>query len=193
MSMVRIFIRVAMSIVLLLMLLIVVTPSAYADNCGSLSDCTGTIQAAILALLGLALLLLFIAFLPEILAGLAGLAELFGGFGGGTLALAGAGTLSSNIAAAAAGISGVAAQGAAVATATAVAGELILMMSSDGTPGNNQAQNKQFRDAVRQYERETGNKLDQDQVRQIHDEITGQNMSYHEIIQAIYDLFGGGE
>jgi len=178
------------------MVLIVLAPPAYADNCGSLNDCIGNIQAAIWALLALALLLLFIAFLPEILTGLAGLAGLFGGFGGGGLALAGAGTLGSNIAAAtaaAAGVSGVAAQGAAVATAAAVAGELILMMSGDGTPGNNQAQNKQFRDAVRQYGRETGNSLDKDQVRQIHDEITGQNMGYDEIIQAIYDLFGGGE
>lgn len=43
----------------------------------------------------------------------------------------------------------------------------------DGTPGNNQAQNKQFRDATRG--------LSKSQKRQVHDAITGQNMSFHEI------------
>jgi RHS repeat-associated protein len=48
----------------------------------------------------------------------------------------------------------------------------------DGTPGNNQAQNKAFNDATRG--------LTQDQKRQVHDEITGQNLGYNDI-KAIAD------
>ena len=44
-----------------------------------------------------------------------------------------------------------------------------------GTPGNNQAQNKQTRDAANKY------KLNKDQQRQLHDEVTGQNYTYKEI------------
>jgi hypothetical protein len=66
------------------------------------------------------------------------------------------------------------------------------MMSSGGTPGNNQAQNKQFRDAVREAERELGRKLDKDEIRRVHDEISGQDMGYAEIIEAILGMFGGG-
>ena len=56
--------------------------------------------------------------------------------------------------------------------------------ADDGTPGNNQAQNKQFRDAVKALG------LNQDQARQLHDEISGQNYGYHEILQIGQDMFG---
>ena len=58
-------------------------------------------------------------------------------------------------------------------------------LSSDGTPGNNQAQNKQFRDIVV----ELG--LTKDQARQLHEEITGQDMSYGEIRDRAIEIFPG--
>ncbi|MEO3930483.1 PrsW family glutamic-type intramembrane protease [Micromonosporaceae bacterium B7E4] len=61
----------------------------------------------------------------------------------------------------------------------------------DGTPRTNQAQNKQFSDAVQAAERELGRRLTRDQIRRVHDEITGQNMGYHEIVATILDMFGG--
>ncbi|MFZ1410828.1 MAG: hypothetical protein WAS07_05195 [Micropruina sp.] len=64
-------------------------------------------------------------------------------------------------------------------------------MSSQGTPGNNQAQNRQFRDAVREAERDLNRKFTKDEIRRIHDEITGQNMGYREIIETIKGMFGG--
>jgi RHS repeat-associated protein len=61
-----------------------------------------------------------------------------------------------------------------------------------GTPGNNQAQNKQFRDAVREIEHRLGGiSLDKDQRRQLHDDITGQDMGYQEIVERGVAMFGG--
>jgi RsiW-degrading membrane proteinase PrsW (M82 family) len=108
------------------------------------------------------------------------------------LALAGGGTAAA--AAAAAAAANAAAEASAIAAAGAVAaaaGSTVLQMSGDGTPGNNQAQNKEFRDAVREAERELGRKLDKSEIRQVHDEISGQNFGYHEIVQIILDMFGG--
>lgn len=51
-----------------------------------------------------------------------------------------------------------------------------------GTSGNNQEQNKQFDDATRG--------LSKDQKRRIHDEISGQNMSYKEIRELVKEMFG---
>ena len=48
-------------------------------------------------------------------------------------------------------------------------------------PGNNQAQNKQFRDATKG--------LTPDQQRIVHDKITGKGLGYHEIKAVIKDLF----
>ena len=53
-----------------------------------------------------------------------------------------------------------------------------------GTPGNNQAQNKQFRDVVKKL------KLNKEQQRELHDEITGQNYGYQEILETAKDMFG---
>jgi hypothetical protein len=66
----------------------------------------------------------------------------------------------------------------------------ILMMASSGTPGNNQAQNKQFRGAVREGERRIGRRLSKDEIRQVHDAISGRNYGYHEIVELIVDMFG---
>lgn len=48
-------------------------------------------------------------------------------------------------------------------------------------PGNNQAQNKQFRDATKG--------LTPDQQRILHDKITGKGLGYHEIKAVIKNLF----
>jgi len=52
-----------------------------------------------------------------------------------------------------------------------------------GTPGNNQAQNKQVDDIVRMLG------LSPNQRRRLHDEITGQGYSFHEIKQIAVDMF----
>ncbi len=49
------------------------------------------------------------------------------------------------------------------------------------TPGNNQAQNKQVRDA--------GKGLTKDQKRIVHDEISQQGYGFHEIVDIINELF----
>ncbi|MDQ3896061.1 MAG: hypothetical protein M3326_02225, partial [Actinomycetota bacterium] len=36
-----------------------------------------------------------------------------------------------------------------------------------------------------------GKKLDKDQVRRVHDAISGENLGYHEIIETIVAMFGG--
>jgi hypothetical protein len=146
---------------------------AFADNCGSLSDCFFTIAGALAVTAALALLLAF----------------LIGSGGTGLFALAGGGALGGGSALASAAANAAAA--AAAAAAVAAAAGTILQMSSSGTPGSNQAQNKQFRDAIREAERQLGKKLDKDQIRQIHDEITGQNMGYQEIVETIISMFGG--
>ncbi|MEN3931795.1 hemagglutinin repeat-containing protein, partial [Microvirga sp. W0021] len=56
--------------------------------------------------------------------------------------------------------------------------------NKDGTPGNNQAQNKQFRDIV------TKLALSKAQARLLHEEITGQNYGYQEILQIGREMFG---
>ena len=53
--------------------------------------------------------------------------------------------------------------------------------SKGNAPGNNQAQNKQFRDATKG--------LTPDQQRIVHDKITGKGLGYHEIKAVIKDLF----
>lgn len=48
--------------------LVLVPCTAWADNCGGLSDCYGTIAAAVAVVVAIAAVILVIAFLPEILA-----------------------------------------------------------------------------------------------------------------------------
>jgi hypothetical protein len=64
------------------------------------------------------------------------------------------------------------------------------MMNSGGTPGNNQAQNKQFRDAVREIERRIGRRLSKDEIRRLHDSISGQNYGYQDIVEEGISMFG---
>ncbi len=71
-----------------------------------------------------------------------------------------------------------------------IAAGAILMMSSGGTPGNNQAQNRQFKGAVREGERQIGRRLTKDEIRRVHDAISGQNYGYHEIVELIVEMFG---
>jgi hypothetical protein len=164
-------------------LLVFDAPVAYADNCGSLSDCFYTIAAALAAIAALALIIAGLIALPALLAALAS-------GGGAGLALVGGGTLGGAATVPAAVI--VASNIAAAATAAAsAASDIIMQMSGEGTPGSNQAQNKQFRDAIRQPERDLGRNLSKHEIRQVHDEITGQNMGFHEIVETIIGMFGG--
>lgn len=56
-------------------------------------------------------------------------------------------------------------------------------LAGDGTPGNNRAQNKQFRSVCVKL------KLNKDQARALHDEITGQNCDYQEILKIAKEMF----
>ncbi len=159
------------------MLLIGAATSAspcWADNCSGLSDCFFTLAAALVVV---ALLALLIAFLLS-------------SGGTGAFALAGFGSMGSSAAGLAAWWTNLAAAAAAASAAAAAAGTVV-QMSSNGTPGNNEAQNKQFRDAVREAEHKLGRKLDKSETRRVHDEITGENMGFHEIVQTILAMFGG--
>jgi hypothetical protein len=61
---------------------------------------------------------------------------------------------------------------------------LFQLVADDGTPGNNQAQNAQVNSIVRVLG------LNKDQRRQLHDEITGQNLGYQQILKIAKDMFG---
>lgn len=52
-----------------------------------------------------------------------------------------------------------------------------------GTPGNNQAQNKQFNDVVKEL------KLNKSQQRELHDAITGQGYTYQELLEEAKSMF----
>jgi len=55
---------------------------------------------------------------------------------------------------------------------------------NSGMPGNNQAQNKQFRSVVNSLG------LDKDQAQQLHHDISGENLGYWEIVERAQDMFG---
>lgn len=57
-------------------------------------------------------------------------------------------------------------------------------LGSQGTPGNNQAQNKQVTDICREL------KLNRSQRRTLHDHISGDNLGYHDIRSIAIELFG---
>ncbi len=63
-------------------------------------------------------------------------------------------------------------------------------MSSRGTPGNNKAQNKQFAGAVGEIERLIGRRLSQDEIRSLHDAISGQDYGYLDIVEEGVEMFG---
>ncbi|GAB3760337.1 PrsW family glutamic-type intramembrane protease [Microlunatus parietis] len=121
-----------------------------------------------------------------ILMALAGLFVMFPP--GGALVLAGGGVLAEGVAiagilkiAAVLGLSGIALMAAAQNGGHGGGG--------GGTPGNNQAQNKQFKDAVRAANRDRDKPLTRDQIRRVHEEISGENLGYHEIIETIKAMF----
>ncbi|TKC91204.1 hypothetical protein FAZ69_07555 [Trinickia terrae] len=59
-----------------------------------------------------------------------------------------------------------------------------LLAGGDGMPGNNQAQNKQFRAVVKALG------LNQDQARRLHYDIQGDNLDYRGILERALDMFG---
>jgi hypothetical protein len=58
------------------------------------------------------------------------------------------------------------------------------LVANDGTPGDPERQNKQFRDVVRIL------KLDRKTARRLHDEISGENYGFHEILRIGKELSG---
>jgi hypothetical protein len=60
----------------------------------------------------------------------------------------------------------------------------VQLAADDGTPRNNQAQNKKFRAVARLL------RLNKDQQTLLHEEISGQNYGYREILNAARDMFG---
>ncbi len=61
----------------------------------------------------------------------------------------------------------------------------------DGMPKSNVDQNDQFNGACKEIERKIGRKLDKGERRQLHDQITGQNYGYHDMVEEGYWLFYG--
>lgn len=66
-------------------------------------------------------------------------------------------------------------------------GDGVLLAGAEGTPGNNQAQNKQFKAVVNALG------LDKNQARLLHEEISGEGLGFHEIMERAQDMFGGSE
>ncbi|RQM49772.1 hypothetical protein EHZ19_05095 [Paraburkholderia bannensis] len=66
-------------------------------------------------------------------------------------------------------------------------GDVLELAGGEGTPGNNQAQNTQFKAVVKALG------LNKDQARQLHDDISKQGLGYHEMLERGQDLFGGGD
>lgn len=58
-------------------------------------------------------------------------------------------------------------------------------------PRGNQAENKEFRDALRSVERDLGRQVTPAERRALHDRITGQGYGYHRNIDEAKGLFGG--
>jgi hypothetical protein len=73
-------------------------------------------------------------------------------------------------------------------TPDAVSGDVEQLTGGDGRPGNNQAQNNQFRAVVKALG------LSQDQARQLHDEIQDdEELNYHGLLGRAQDMFGGSD
>ncbi|WP_144404137.1 hypothetical protein [Caballeronia cordobensis] len=61
------------------------------------------------------------------------------------------------------------------------------LAGGEGTPRNNQAQNKQFKAVVKALG------LNQAQARQLHEEISKQRLGYHDMLERGQDMFGDGD
>lgn len=66
-------------------------------------------------------------------------------------------------------------------------------LDDDGyhAPRGNQAENKEFKDALREIERSLGREITPAERRSLHDRITGQGYGYHRIVEEGKGLFGG--
>jgi hypothetical protein len=62
-----------------------------------------------------------------------------------------------------------------------------------GTPRSNAAQNKQFNDAIKTAERQLGRTLSKDERSAVHREISGQDYGFHDIVDEVLGMFGGGK
>ncbi|MBM4830635.1 RHS repeat-associated core domain-containing protein [Actinospica acidiphila] len=58
-------------------------------------------------------------------------------------------------------------------------------------PRGNQAENKEFKDALREVERGLGRQITPAERRSLHDRITGQGYDYHRIVEEAKGMFGG--
>ncbi len=120
-------------------------------------------------------------------------AVVIGTGGGAGFALAGGGALANATAASTL---------ASAATVTGAAGATLLLASKagrdlsgskqkKGTPRNNQAQNKQFDEAVRQLRKNHNINMTQDKIRRLHNAVSHRGYDLQEIIETGLDLFGG--
>jgi hypothetical protein len=58
------------------------------------------------------------------------------------------------------------------------------------TPGNNQAQNAQYKGAVKEIGKIIGRKLDNDELKELHENITGEGLGFWEIVRTGVQDFG---
>lgn len=66
-----------------------------------------------------------------------------------------------------------------------------VFLADDGTPGNNQAQNRQFEQALQEIARRIGRRVSRDERQTLHQRISHQNMGYEQIVEEGVGLFGG--
>ncbi len=59
-----------------------------------------------------------------------------------------------------------------------------------GKPADIRRQNKTFKDAVKEINRKLGRSLTDDQRRELHQEITGQDYDHRDIVNEGLDMFG---
>lgn len=85
--------------------------------------------------------------------------------------------------------SGAALIGHGLSLTAANAHDVVIFKNDSGTPKKNDVQNNQFDDAVKEIERKTGKKLSEKDRRKLHDQISGQNFGYHDIVEEGVWLF----
>jgi hypothetical protein len=113
-----------------------------------------------------------------------GLGALAGG-GVGTLVAPGVGTVGGG----ALGATGGATVGASIGGVLGgIVGNVLCAKGSGSSFGGNQRQNKQANDAKNQAERTTGKQFTPALERVFHDEITGMNYSYQELVQIAVEI-----
>jgi RHS repeat-associated protein len=114
------------------------------------------------------------------------------GAGGGTLVAPGVGTIGGGVVGAEAGAGTGAWIGGFVGGAIGnIVGNVLCSKGGGPSFGGNQRENKQANDAKNEAERITGKRFTPAQERIFHDEITGQNYGYHELVQIAVDVLEG--